>query len=136
MKTILSNEILLLMKEHLSPGQNRILESTLHQVFSSYELPILSPETPNEQTRTNLHLIDLFLSSKKIEGCSDNTLKYYRNTLDKMVSFISKNISSIETNDLRLYLSEYHAKHQCSKTTLDNIRRILSSFFSWLEDED
>ena len=136
MKTILSNEILLLMKEHLSPGQNRILESTLHQVFSSYELPILSPETPNEQTRTNLHLIDLFLSSKKIEGCSDNTLKYYRNTLDKMVSFISKNICSIETNDLRLYLSEYHAKHQCSKTTLDNIRRILSSFFSWLEDED
>lgn len=136
MKTILTNEICKLMKRHLSSEQNRILELTLHQVFSIHNLPESSTCTFTEIFQSNTHYIELFIAAKEIEGCSENTLKYYRNTLNKMSSFILKDICHIETNDLRMYLSDYQRKNNCSKTTLDNIRRIMSTFFAWLEDED
>ena len=136
MKTILVKEICQLMNRHLSPEQNRILENTLNQVFTNHNLPEASPELTLETSQSNCNLINMFIASKKIEGCSENTLKYYQNTLTKMAAFISKDICRIETNDLRLYLSSYQSRQNCSKITLDNIRRIMSSFFAWLEDED
>lgn len=136
MKKLLIKEISQLMRRHLSPEQNRILESTLNQVFANHELPETPSGITEETNFNNVHLINTFIAAKKIEGCSSNTLKYYENTLTKMLLFLSKDICSIETNDLRIYLSTYQTRQHCSKTTLDNIRRIMSSFFSWLEDED
>lgn len=136
MKKLLTKEICQLMHHHLSTEQNRLLESTLNQVFTAHELPDISPELTKEMNRSNSYLIQTFIAAKKIEGCSENTLKYYENTLNQMLRYISKDICSIGTNDLRFYLSSYQNTRHCSKTTLDNIRRILSSFFSWLEDED
>lgn len=136
MKTILVKEICQLMNHHLSPEQNRILENALNQVFTNHNLPEASPELTQERNQNNHHLIAMFIAAKKIEGCSENTLKYYHNTLNKMFAFIAKDICNIDTNDLRLYLSSYQSTHNSSKITLDNIRRIMSSFFSWLEDED
>lgn len=136
MKKLLIKEISQLMRRHLSPEQNRILESTLNQVFTNHELPETPSGITEETNFNNVHLINTFIAAKKIEGCSSNTLKYYENTLTKMLLFLSKDICSIETNDLRIYLSTYQTRQHCSKTTLDNIRRIMSSFFSWLEDED
>ena len=136
MKTILINEICHLMQHHLSAEQNRILENTLHRVLANHALPEASADTEKEKQQTNTHYIDLFIAAKEVEGCSENTLKYYRNTLLKITSFISKDICCTDTNDLRLYLSDYQRKNCCSKTTLDNIRRIMSTFFAWLEDED
>lgn len=79
---------------------------------------------------------DLFLASKKVEGCSERTLNYYESTIDNMLIEINKSVKIIDTNDLREYLTKYQNKNNCSKVTIDNVRRILSSFFSWLEDED
>ena len=45
-------------------------------------------------------------------------------------------ICHITTSDIRTYLSDYQEEHQSSKVTIDNMRRIFSSFFAWLEDED
>ena len=81
-------------------------------------------------------LIAMFIAAKRIEGCSEKTIKYYQNTINAMVSFLGKNVRRILTEDLRTYLTEYQNEHQSSRVTIDNIRRILSSFFSWLEDED
>lgn len=107
MKKILIKEISQLMRRHLSPEQNRILESTLNQGFTNHEL-LETPSGITEETNfNNVHLINTFIAAKKIEGCSSNTLKYYENTLTKMLRFLSK-----------------------------DIRRIMSSFFSWPEDED
>ena len=78
----------------------------------------------------------MFLSAKRIEGCSEKTLKYYQSTINKMLSCTDKHLTHITTDDLREYLAEYHRTNTCSKSNIDNIRRILSSFFSWLEDED
>lgn len=93
--------------------------------------------TDNEQQRKdNEQLLNTFLSAKKVEGCSEKTLDYYKSTLKKMLTGINKGISEITTNDVRKYLSDFKEARGSSKVTIDNIRRILSSFFSWLEEED
>ena len=77
-----------------------------------------------------------FLAAKRIEGCSEKSLKYYNTTISSMLSGVGKEIKHIETSDIRDYLTEYQKRKHSSRVTIDNIRRILSSFFSWLEDED
>ena len=77
-----------------------------------------------------------FINAKRIEGCSEKTLSYYRQTIVSMLSGIEKEPQEIVTEDLRKYLTEYQTSRKSSKVTIDNIRRILSSYFSWLEDED
>ena len=78
----------------------------------------------------------MFISAKRIEGCSERTLAYYKTTIEHMLSIIVTPLRQIQTDDLRAYLAEYQLRNNCSKTTVDNIRRNLSSFFSWLEAED
>ncbi|WP_265511676.1 site-specific tyrosine recombinase/integron integrase [Mycoplasma mycoides] len=85
---------------------------------------------------SNESILELFISAKKLEGCSENTLKYYVSTITAMLNFLDKNVNEIDTNDLRNYLANFQNVKKSSKVTIDNIRRILSSFFSWLEDEN
>ena len=93
-------------------------------------------KSENDKEISEQNLVELFLSAKRIEGCSEKTLKYYRSTIQAMLDGVGKGIRHIVTDDIRCYLTEYQAANKSSKVTIDNIRRILSSFFSWLEDED
>ena len=86
--------------------------------------------------KDNNEAIELFLSSKRIEGCSLQSLKYYKTTLIKMFEIIKKQYYLIVTEDIRMYLSNYQDNNHVSKVTIDNVRRIISTFFSWLESED
>lgn len=90
----------------------------------------------NFQIQSNSKLIEGFISAKRVEGCSEKSLNYYKITIDKMIEGINKPIKEIVTDDLRNYLTNYQGKKNLSRMTIDNIRRIFSSFFSWLEDED
>ena len=90
----------------------------------------------DKNEKENNKLLKKFIASKRIEGCSEKTLKYYRTTLEAMFLSMSKSVCSIQTEDLRLYLTEYQKRNQSGRVTIDNIRRIFSSFFAWLEDED
>lgn len=119
------NEIEQQMQVHLSNDQMR----QLHQVLESC---LVKAEEANEQA----DLVQLFLAAKRVEGCSDKTIKYYDSTIRNALEKINKEIILISTDDLRIYLDDYQVKSNISKVTIDNIRRILSSFFSWLEDED
>lgn len=119
------NEIEQQMQLHLSNDQMR----QLHQVLESC---LVKAEETNEQA----DLVQLFLAAKRVEGCSNKTIKYYDSTIRNAVEKINKEIILISTDDLRIYLDDYQVKSNISKVTIDNIRRILSSFFSWLEDED
>jgi site-specific recombinase XerD len=105
----------------------------MQQTLFDYE--VTNAETKIEKDDNN-ELLKLFIASKKIEGCSEKTLKYYETTIYSVLSSLNKNVRHILTEDLRTYLIEYQTKSQSSRVTIDNIRRILSSFFSWLEDED
>lgn len=107
-----------------------VLEHALfHKQVSETEEEV-NAELTNEQFLNN------FLAAKRIEGCSEKSLTYYRATIEVMTTKIKKNVREMETDDLRTYLTEYQHEKNSSKVTVDNIRRILSSFFSWLEDEN
>jgi site-specific recombinase XerD len=88
-----------------------------------------------DESKVNQELLVSFLSAKQIEGCSEKTIDYYGNTIFKMMESVNLKIESITTDDLRKYLADYKNQSNASKSTIDNIRRVLSSFFSWLEDE-
>ncbi len=125
MNASLINEIEEKMKVYLNSDQ---LEQ-LHQVLESCSGPDLADNNKHD-------LVQLFLAAKRVEGCSEKTVKYYDSTIRNAVKRIDKNIIQITTDDLRIYLDKYQTENKISKVTVDNIRRILSSFFSWLEDED
>lgn len=92
-----------------------------------------------KQRRNNIsneEFLEMFLAAKKVEGCSDRTIQYYRMTIEHMFKIISTEIRKITTEEIRSYLAGYQENSHCSNVTIDNIRRNISSFFSWLEEED
>ena len=111
------------------------LRSTLDNVFSRVEV-IAAKADAAPPASENDQLVKAFLAAKRVEGCSARTVSYYETTLNKALRALDKHASLITTDDLRVYLHEYPLAHGASNVTVDNIRRVLSTFFSWLEDED
>lgn len=132
MKQSLINDIVQGMLPYLNNAQNEKLQEVLQYVFADYE--IREKQKQGEISKQNF--VELFLAAKRIEGCSEKSLKYYKTTIEAMLNEIQKDVKHIVTDDIRGYLTEYQEKKKSSKVTIDNIRRILSSFFAWLEDED
>ena len=129
------NDIVSGIKDVLSDEQLKLVNSSIKDVLAKYEI---NKKASNEERREkeNTELLETFLSAKKIEGCSDKTIHYYQSSIVKLLNGLSKCIKEICTNDIRRYLAEIQEKNNLSKVTIDNLRRIFSSFFSWLEDED
>lgn len=132
MKEKIIKEIEQKMASILNNEQKEKLKEVLLYTFYNIEVTSIKDELVEDTT----DYAKMFIAAKRIEGCSERTLNYYETTIKKMIDKLSKKVNSIETEDLRNYLSEYQAKNNCSKVTIDNVRRILSSFFAWLEDED
>lgn len=116
------------MAEHLSIAQMKKLQEVL--------LKNLSEAQVEKSEIGNTEYLQMYLEAKKIEGCSERTLQYYRVTIEKLLSKIVNPIRKITTEEIRSYLSDYQQINNCSKVTVDNVRRNISSFFSWLEEED
>ena len=132
MKQNLITDIVQAMLPFLNNAQIERLQEVLQHTLFDYEVTKIE----NEKEISEQNLVESFLSAKRIEGCSEKTLKYYDSTIQAMLNSIGKGIKYIVTDDIRCYLTEYQTEKKSSKVTIDNIRRILSSFFSWLEDED
>jgi len=132
MKEKVIKEIEQKMASILNNEQKEKLKEVLLYTFYNIEVISIKDELVEDTT----DYAKMFIAAKRIEGCSERTLNYYETTIKTMINKLSKKVNSIETEDLRNYLSEYQAKNNCSKVTIDNVRRILSSFFAWLEDED
>lgn len=132
MKQNLINDIIQEMIPFLNNAQAEKLQTVLQHTLFNYEIV----ESENKDNASEQNLVDLFLSAKRIEGCSEKSLKYYLATIQSMLDEVEKPIKHIQTDDIRNYLTEYQIRKKSSRVTIDNIRRILSSFFSWLEDED
>ena len=133
MKTKIISKIQNQMKPYLNQGQYIKLTNSLLESLQDIDIIDINNELSNID---NFRLLNLFLSAKQVEGRSDKTLIYYKSTLEKMLLKIKKQVYNINTDDLRRYLFDHKNYKQSSKTTIDNMRRIFSSFFSWLEDED
>ena len=135
MKKTLINQIQTEMAGTLNNAQRQKLSEVLEHCFFNVDVVVLNNEN-FIQSKSNQTLKEEFLSAKQVEGCSERSVSYYSSTLDNLIKNLEKPFNQIETEDLRVYLSEYQKKNNASKQTIDNIRRILSSFFTWLEDED
>lgn len=116
------------MAEYLNVSQMKKLQEVLLQTFSE--------EESEKMEISNQEYLQLFLDAKRIEGCSERTIQYYGTTIDRLLLTISTPIRKITTEEIRHYLVEYQQINNCSKVTVDNVRRNISSFFSWLEEED
>lgn len=132
MKEQLITEVQRRMLPYLTNEQLAHLREAMAATLCGVQISVT--EEQEEQPETNV--TEAFIAAKRIEGCSEKTLIYYQNTIEAMMTEIGKPFQQITTEDLRQYLTKYQAQHKSSKVTIDNIRRILSSFFSWLEDED
>lgn len=131
MKQNLIRDIVQEMLPYLNNAQNEKLQEVLQNILAKYDVV----DNGIQESKSEPDYVELFLSAKRIEGCSEKTLNYYKSTIDALISTLNKDVKHIETDDIRKYLTGYQAKKNSSKVTIDNIRRILSSFFSWLEDE-
>ncbi|MGN1013373.1 MAG: site-specific tyrosine recombinase/integron integrase [Clostridia bacterium] len=113
------------------------LKETLNLNLEKIEMSVITDEEEKQKEKnTNENYINMFISAKEVEGCSIRTIKYYREIIERMIDTLDKAIKDITTEEIRKYLSDYKENNQCNATTIDNLRRVLSSFFSWLEDED
>lgn len=133
MKNELITTIEQAMLKKLDNAQLQALHKVLVQAFKGVSVTAVAIA---DKAPDNTEILEEFLSAKRIEGCSKKSLNYYRKTITAALDSIGKGIKHITTDDLRDYLTDYQAEKKSSKVTMDNIRRILSSFFSWLEDED
>ena len=133
MKEKIISEIIREMLSSLNNEQLSKLKTTLEIYL--YNVSIEAKQEADTE-KEEVDYLEVFLSAKRIEGCSEKTLIYYKNTIQQMLDSIGKSVCTIVTEDLRTYLAEYQKEKQSSKVTIDNIRRIFSSFFAWLEDED
>ncbi|EFO70703.1 site-specific tyrosine recombinase/integron integrase [Lactobacillus iners] len=134
MKQKVINEVMQGMLGYLNNMQLEKLQEVLEHALFHKQVSETEEEVNAELT--NEQFLNNFLAAKRIEGCSEKSLTYYRATIEVMTTKIKKNVREMETDDLRTYLTEYQHEKNSSKVTVDNIRRILSSFFSWLEDEN
>ena len=125
------------MEDSLTDYQLNKLKESLIINFEKLDFIMKTDDLKHqEELNENTSMIESFISSKQIEGCSDRTIKYYKEIIDKFNEGFDKSIKKITTEEIRSYLSNYKEMSTCGSTTIDNIRRVLSSFFSWLEDED
>lgn len=118
------------LSEVLDENQVKCLSAVLQKHLSHFE------KTEKEDTAEKKDMLPVFIAAKRVEGCSEKSLRYYESTIRNMLESINKPECQITTEDLRSYLDTYQRRGTVSKVTLDNVRRILSSFFAWLEDED
>lgn len=136
MKNTIIQEIEQSLLNYLDNSQLDALHMVLCRCLDKVDIKVVEDTDIHISEFSNMELINKFIAAKEIEGCSERTTKYYYATLIKMDSMISKNVTHLTTDDLRMYLTEYQKINNCSKASIDNIRRNLSSFFSWLEEEN
>lgn len=135
MKETFLSAVIHRLESNFTADQITKVAEIVEDELSKYEI---SRQASDEEVRIreNSQLLAIFLSAKRIEGCSEKTIHYYQSSIEKLLTAIKKGVCNITTNDIRCYLAEQQDAKHLSKVTIDNLRRIFSSFFSWLEDED
>lgn len=116
------------MSEYLSIAQMKKLQEVIIKIFAENEAS--KRDIPNDE------FLKMFLAAKQIEGCSERTIRYYETTIEHLLSYTEVSVRKITTEEMREYLSNYQKRNNCTNVTIDNVRRNISSFFSWLEEED
>ena len=136
MRELFVGKVIDTTEDFLDNNQRIKLKEILTEICLNYQIEIIEQTKRQETQKNNTDILDRFIASKEIEGCSTRTLNYYRDNINKMLDTVNLQVNEITTEILRNYLSDYKSNSNAGMVTIDNIRRTLSSFFAWLENED
>ena len=136
MRELFVEKVIDTTEDFLDNNQRIKLKEILTEICLNYQIEIIEQTKRQETQKNNTDILDRFIASKEIEGCSTRTLNYYRDNINKMLDTVNLPINEITTEILRNYLSDYKSNSNAGMVIIDNIRRTLSSFFAWLENED
>lgn len=136
MKQLFIKKVVKASANFLNNNQRIKLKEILMEICLNYQIEMIEQTKKQETQKNNEEILNKFISSKEIEGCSTRTLNYYKDNISKMLDIINLPIDEITTEILRNYLADYKSNSNAGMVTIDNIRRTLSSFFAWLENED
>mgnify|MGYP000652057347 FL=1 len=136
MRELFVEKIINTVEDFLDNNQRIKLKEILTEICLNYQIERIEQTKKQEILKNNTDILNKFISSKEIEGCSTRTLNYYKDNIIKILDTINLPIDEITTEILRNYLADYKSNSKAGMVTIDNIRRILSSFFTWLENED
>ena len=123
-------------EDFLDNNQRIKLKEILTKICLNYQIEMIEQTKKQGIQKNNTDILNKFISSKEIEGCSNRTLNYYKDNINKMFDAVNLPVNEITTEVLRNYLADYKSNSKAGMVTIDNIRRTLSSFFTWLENED
>ena len=136
MRELFVEKVIDTTEDFLDNNQRIKLKGILTEICLNYQIEMIEQTKKQETQKNNTDILNKFISSKEIEGCSTRTLNYYKDNISKMLDTINLPIDEITTEILRNYLADYKSNSSAGMITIDNIRRTLSSFFAWLENED
>jgi integrase/recombinase XerD len=136
MRELFVEKVINTVEDFLDNNQRIKLKEILTEICLNYQIERIEPTKKQEILKNNTNILNKFISSKEIEGCSTRTLNYYRDNINKMFDAVNLPVNEITTEILRNYLADYKSNSKAGMVTIDNIRRTLSSFFAWLENED
>ena len=136
MRELFVEKVINATEDFLDNNQRIKLKEILTKICLNYQIEMIEQTKKQETQKNNIDILNKFISSKEIEGCSNRTLNYYKDNIIKMLDTINLPIDEITTEILRNYLADYKSNSKAGMVTIDNIRRTLSSFFTWLENED
>lgn len=136
MRELFVGKVIDTTEDFLDNNQRIKLKEILIEICLNYQIERIEPIKKQEILKNNTNILNKFISSKEIEGCSNRTLNYYKDNINKMFDAVNLPVNEITTEILRNYLADYKSNSSAGMVTIDNIRRTLSSFFAWLENED
>ena len=106
------------------------LRTKLSEVISKFDIKRIDVEQVHPDLQEK---IELFLSGKKLEGLSSNTLSDYKLHLAKFSDQVKKKVEDVTTADIRVYLGRFK---NLKNSTLSTKLSVLKSFFGWLTAEE
>ena len=136
MEELFVKKVINATEDFLDNNQRIKLKEILTEICLNYQIERIEPTKKQKILKNNTNILNKFISSKEIEGCSNRTLNYYKDNINKMFDAVNLPVNEITTEILRNYLADYKSNSKAGMVTIDNIRRTLSSFFAWLENED
>lgn len=72
----------------LSNNQRIKLKEILTEICLNYQIEMIEQTKKQETQKNNTDILNKFISSKEIEGCSTRTLNYYSDNINKMFDTI------------------------------------------------
>lgn len=112
------------------------LKAVCFVVLNDYKLEKEETAIALYEDKSLDYYIQKFIVAKKVQGCSDNTLHYYANQTKRILDTVGKPLIEIKSDDIMLYFARRELADKVTKVTLNNERRVLSSFFAYLAETE